>query len=70
MFWISLILFLLFLTPIGWIGMICLGACVAQIVEAKNKDYYDMGRSNLIYDLKSRCGSDTPEEVKDYINGL
>ena len=34
MFWLSSILTLIFLTPVGWIGMICFGAAVCLIVDA------------------------------------
>lgn len=63
--WFLIILCLLFLTPIGWIGMICLGAAIAMVVEAKNE-----ARANLIIELKGRSECHTPEQLKEFVDGL
>ena len=65
MFWISCILGLIFLTPIGWIGMICLGAGVGIIVEKHNN-----ARQLLITRLKWKMDHDSNESLREFIDEL
>ena len=68
MFWISLILFLIFLTPIGWIGLMCLGGCVSLIIDAYNKDYEKIAKRNVLNSLLLvEMDDDTRERVKMFI---
>ena len=61
---LSLILGLIILTPIGWIGILCFGAAVAMIVEAKNE-----ARSRLVDNLKY-YSQHNPDGLKEFVDGL
>lgn len=65
MFWFACILGLIFLTPIGWIGMICLGAGIGMILDGKNE-----AKARLIIELQGRSECHTPEQLKEFVDGL
>ncbi len=43
---LSIILAMIFLTPIGWIGMLCLGAVICLIIESRESLDFEHGAIN------------------------
>ena len=65
-----LILCMTFLTPIGWIGLICLGECVSKIIEAKNIDYHDRAKRDILSNLgRIDLDEESLNKVRKFING-
>ena len=61
----TLLLCILLLTPIGWIGMICLAASIGIVVDAK-----DHAKSRLVGQLKWKLENDSNEALREWINEL
>ena len=74
MFWFTSFLVLLFLTPIGWVGMMCFSAGIAMIIQSCDDPYSEYKNRvkgeylNKVDDILSEA--DSVEEARKKINGI
>lgn len=69
MFLLSSTLGFIFLTPLGWIGMICFGVCAIMIRDMINGTTDNDRMRDAYMEVRMRIGRfETVEEVKEFLN--